>query len=220
MASTFIPSRCALIDSVGSNLLVRGNMPLVREGRGLRYAYKEIELALGKDLSIYTFVDIPIIDNVGERAEFEVLMRAFGVDPYLYPSTFWPWWQQSAYDPNTLQGSLLTAGSLRKPGSILWRPFEGLPFEGDVQEFLYAPKWDFCGFIDNLVKMLETATNTVFYVHCQLGADRTGAAHTGYLMRAKGLTLTEAASLANATTTAGGPNEDYRRLLEAYAASL
>lgn len=218
MGSTFIPSRCAKIDEVGSNTLIRGNMPLMLPD--LHYAYKEIEEASEVSLTGKVFIEIPIIDNVGERQQFVAIMKAFGIDPDKFPTSFWPWWLKPGYNPNALLGSTLTTEGLQVPACVLWRPFEGLPEGEDPTMYLGPAGWDYGGFIDNLIRMLHSARNTVFYVHCQLGADRTGAAHIGYLMKAKGLNLDEASVIANSSTSAGSPNNDYQRLAEAYAKTL
>jgi len=218
MGSTFISSRCAHIDTVGSNYLIRGNMPLIAPD--MHYAYKEIEKASGLNLTGKRFVEIPIIDNVGERPEFVPLLNAFGVNPDLYPSSFWPWWTQPTYDGNQLHGTYLKTEGLTVPGGLLWRPFEGLPDGADPKTFLRAPGWDFSGFVSQVVLMLAATENTAYYVHCQLGADRTGAFHIGYLMKAKGMSLTDATKIAVNSTSAGPPNADYKRLVEAYAKML
>ena len=218
MGSTFIPSSCAHIDTVGSNVLIRGNMPLT--GGDLHYAYNEIEAASKVDLMARRLIEVPIIDNVGERGQFEPLMRAFGVDPAQFPETFWPWWQQPDYDPNNQHGTELTTEGFQRPGGVLWRPFEGLPEGVDPKLFLEAPGWDYAGFVEAIIALLGTCVDTAIYVHCQLGADRTGAFHIGYLMRSQGMDLTEASFMANGSTSAGPPNADYLRLVAAYARSL
>ena len=68
--------------------------------------------------------------------------------------------------------------------------------------------------------MMKSYKETAFYIHCQLGADRTGAAHIGYLMKSKKMNLEEASDVANHSTSAGAPNADYQRLVEAYSKSL
>jgi hypothetical protein len=218
MGPTFLPDRCAYIDTVGTNYLIRGNMPLVGEDQ--HYAYKEIGKASGLNLTGKRFVEIPIIDNVGEREQFVALMRAFSVDPDQYPSSFWPWWTQPNYYANELHGRNLTTEGVTVPGGVLWRPFEGLPEGADPKTFLKAPGWDYAGFISQVVIMLASSEDTVFYVHCQLGADRTGAFHIGYLMKAKGFSFSDAWFTANAATSAGPPNADYERLVRAYAHML
>lgn len=219
MGSTFIPSRCAQIDTVGSNILIRGNMPLV--GDDFHYAYEEIRKASGVDLDNMQLVEVPVIDCVAERDQFSAILNAFGINAATdFPTSFWPWWNQSGYDPNGFLGGKLTTEGVSREGTVVWRPFEGLPADTDPEVFLGAPGWDYAGFIDNLIDMMALLNNTAIYVHCQLGADRTGAAHIGYLMKGKGLNLADASAVANSSTSAGPPNADYQRLVEAYSTSL
>lgn len=220
MGSTFIPDRCAHIDTVGRNVLIRGNMPLL--GADLHYAYDEIEAASKVDLSNMKLVEMPIIDNVGERAQFEPLLRAFGVDPGIYPSSYWPPWMQTGYDPSKMLGRDVATEGKQHPGTLIWRPFEGLPAGADPKEYLFSPGWDYSGFVDHVIALLHMNLYVpqAVYVHCQLGADRTGAFHIGYEMKAHGLSLAEAAAKANSSTSAGPPNADYQRLVAAYASTL
>jgi hypothetical protein len=191
-------------------------MPLV--GPKLQYAYNEIQQASGLDLDRMSFVEVPIIDCVGESQQLTSIMKAFMIDvPRVFPPDFWPWWNHSGYDPNGFLGGHLVADGIEREGTVVWRPFEGLPPNTDPEVFLKAPGWDYCGFIDNLVQMMQKLKETAVYIHCQLGADRTGAAHIGYLMRSQGLSLSDASEIANRSTSAGPPNEDYQRLVEAYA---
>jgi hypothetical protein len=191
-------------------------MPLV--GPHLHYAYRDIQEASGVDLDSMEFVEIPIIDNVGEREQFAAIMGAFNVDPDKeFPVSTWPWWNQKGYDPDGFHGGPLITQGLERDGAVVWRPFEGLPPNTAPEHFLRSPGWDYAGFIDNLVDLVALLRNTAIYMHCQLGDDRTGAAHIGYLMRAKGMSLAEASVIANASTSAGPPNADYQRLVEAYA---
>lgn len=216
MGSTFIPSRCALIETRGSNYLVRGNMPLL--GADLHFALEEIEKASGVSFAGKRFMEFPIIDNVGEREEFEPLCLAFGVDPAQFPASSWPWWEHHV-GGNTMLGSTLATEGHTLPGSLTWRPFEGLPPNTDPKVFLHAPGWDYVGFVEHVDLVMSQAKNAVVYVHCQLGADRTGAFHIGLLLK-QGLTLTEAVAKAGSYTSAGPPNADYMRLVGAYAVEL
>ena len=219
MGSTFIPSRCAHIDTVGSNVLIRGNMPLIEPD--LHYAFNEIEAASGvDDLLARKLVEVPIIDNVGERGQWTPLMEAFGVDPNRFPTSFWPPYLQAGWDPNAMLGTTLTTEGLTTPGSVLWRPFEGLPVGQDPKLYLTTPGWDFSGFIDHVILLMHTMVDSAIYVHCQLGADRTGAFHIGYLMKSQGMNLKDATNQAARSTSAGLPNADYMRLVDAYAKSL
>lgn len=216
MGSTFIPSRCALIETRGSNYLIRGNMPLL--GNDLHFALEEIEKTSGKSFAGKRFMEFPIIDNVGEREQFEPIMKAFGVDPSQFPASAWPWWEHGVGGNIMLGSHLKTEGHLL-PGNVTWRPFEGLPPNTNPKTFLHAPGWDYVGFIEHVDGLFSSMQNAVFYVHCQLGADRTGAFHIGLLLK-QGMTLTEAVAKAGSYTSAGPPNEDYMRLVTAYAVEL
>jgi hypothetical protein len=195
-------------------------MPLL--GDDLHYAYDEICAASKVDLSKMQLIEMPIIDNVGERAQFEPLLRAFGVDPGIYPSSYWPPWLQPGYEPNKRLGSAVTTEGKTHAGSIIWRPFEGLPAGEDPQQYLDFPIWDYAGFVDEVVSLLgqNLLVPVAIYVHCQLGADRTGAFHIGYLMKTQRLSLAAASAKANASTSAGAPNADYQRLVAAYSQTL
>lgn len=218
MGSTFLPGRCAKIDTVGTNVLIRGNMPLIAPD--MHYAFDEISAASKVNLATRKLIEVPIIDNVGERAQWEPLMRAFGVDPGLFPTSYWPPYLQAGWKPNELLGTVLTTEGHQMAGSVLWRPFEGLPADTDPKVFLDWPGWDFSGFIDHIIELLHTVTNSAIYVHCQLGADRTGAFHIGYLMKSKGMDLEDAILNAVSSTQAGPPNADYMRLVKAYSEFL
>lgn len=214
MGSSFIPSRCAAIEVRGSNILIRGNMPLL--GADRHFALKEIEASVGLSFEGLRLLEIPIIDNVGERHEFEPLLWSFGLDPIHYPASFWPWWQHGIGGNQKLGTELRTEG-LTLPGSLIWRPFEGLPAGQDPTPYLHAPGWDFAGFVELIDHLLSSEKDTVIYMHCQLGADRTGAAHIGLLVH-QGMTLSAAMDKASHATSAGAPNADYLRLVTAYAA--
>lgn len=190
-------------------------MPLIKE----RYCYKEILEVTGVDATGKKWIEVPIIDNVGERFQFASLMNSFGVNPSDFPKSFWPWWKpENKYNPNQLHGNTLTTEGMTVPGSVLWRPFEGLPASTDPKQFLDSSGWDYSGFIEVISKLLHSKSNSIIYVHCQLGADRTGAFHIGYLINNFCMNIEEAFKIASTSTSASAPNEDYRRLVEAYAA--
>ena len=216
MGSTFIASRCALVATRGPNALIRGNMPLL--GADNHFALNEIEAAAGVPLGSRPFLEFPIIDNVGERAQFVPLVKAFGVDPATMPADAWPWWEHGV-GGDTPRGTTLTTEGRAVPGSLTWRPFEGLPEGADPKPFLHAPGWDYVGFVEHVDRVLTGGSGVVVYVHCQLGADRTGAFHAGLLLK-QGYTLKDALRIASTATSAGSPNSDYLRLVAAYAEEL
>ena len=210
----FLADRCAKIDTVGGNVLIRGNIPLI--GDDQHFAYNEIAKASQTDLSQFHLIDFSIIDNVGERPYWTKEVQAFGINPNTFPSTYWPPYLQESYNPHTLLGTQVTTEGKSHPASLVWWPFEGLPRGENSRVYLHTPGWDYSGFIEYVIELLRTRTNTAIYVHCMLGADRTGAFHIGYLMKSKGLNLLNATALSVSTTSAGPPNADYARLVAAY----
>lgn len=214
MAATFDPKRAAIVDEREGHLLIRCNMPIREDGS---FAYREIQAAVDRDFSQYkTFIDISVIDCVGERLSFSLETSAFGIDAdKSFPESIWPPYLHG-YNPKKLQGmGYLSYEEARRSGGLYWWPFEGVPPNADPKVYLTAPGWDFAGLVDFLIKLHERKDSTnVIIFHCMLGADRTGALHRGYLMRAKGMTLAQASKEADALV--GPPNADYQRLAVAY----
>jgi hypothetical protein len=222
VSAHFDPKRVAVIDlpkTRSHHLLVRGNMPLV----GNDFAYPEIESALSLDFSADRFVSASFIDNTGERSSWSNELNAFGEDPGKFPTDSWPpYVRQQDWNPKTLLGNgNLVYGSLVRPRAhLIWWPFEGMAPHDDSKVFLHSPGWDFAGCVDHLYNLYLDLKEpaTVYYVHCMMGADRTGALHAGLLIRA-GVDVEEALKISSNATPAGAPNSDYLRLVRAYAAS-
>lgn len=222
--SAFDPTRVAALTLPGittKHRLVRGMMPLV----GSDFAYTEIEDALKVDLSTTRFVSLSLIDNTGERGMWAAEMKAFKVDPNVYPKENWP---PYLHQPNWTPNKLLGTGDLvygksffRQKANLIWWPIEGLSPIDDPKVFLGKPGWDLGGLVDFLYRMLLNAKSeeTTYYFHCSRGADRTGALHAGLLLKS-GLTRAEAIEVTSKATSAGAPNADYLRLIAAYADSL
>jgi len=209
----FDPSRVALVDQNGSNLLVRGMCPTV-SGSFDKEALLSAIRARGVDPGGKRLVVISVIDNTGERWAWAPEVSAFRVDPNSIPQSQWPpYVNRPGWDPGVALGH-------NAMGAFFWWPFEGLPPATDPTVFLGSPGWDFSGAVAQVESLFQTARGSLIYFHCMLGADRTGALHTGYLMKAKGMSLADASAIADAATSAGAPNGDYIRLRQAYAESL
>jgi len=199
-------------------MIVRGNMPLI-DGD---FAYPEIENVLNCDLSVDKFVSMSSIDNTGERDSWAAELSAFRVSPDIYPARDWPpYLHQADWAPGRLQGTgelIYGKSFVRQKANLIWWPFEGMSPTDDAKVFLYSPGWDFAGCVEYLYGLYrdETTPAMVLYVHCMLGADRTGALHAGLLVR-DGLGIEEALGIASKATSAGAPSPDYIRLARAYA---
>ncbi|OPZ38855.1 MAG: Dual specificity phosphatase, catalytic domain [Synergistetes bacterium ADurb.BinA166] len=212
----FDPARVALVDAVDGNYLIRGPVPIRSDGS---FAYSEISSAAGVDVSAGPLVVVSLIDCTGEHRMLADELAAFGL-PDQWGISYWPPYLQPGYDSKKLWGSCLSEHGVHRPASLIWWPIEGLADGQDPEDFLGWPGWNFSGLVDCMAGLLGSRSNVSLYVHCSLGADRTGAAVSGYLMKSKGLTADEALSEASIQTPAGSPSPDYVRLVRAYAASL
>ena len=214
MTMPFDPTRVALVDQVGSNLVVRGMDPACDGVTFNTQAVLDAVRAAGADPTGKKLVVLSVIDNVGERWAWSPEVSAFGFDPDDCPTADWPpYVNVPDWDPRTVFSS-------NELGDLYWWPFEGLPENTDPTVFLTSPGWDFSGVVDQVISLCKNETDALIYFHCMLGADRTGALHSGYLMRACGLSLIDADKIADTATSAGAPNADYVRLRAAYAATL
>lgn len=214
--NVWLPERVKKVDQVGDNVLIRGCMPLA--GDPWHFAYDEISAAAGVALGAYDLVDISVIDCVGERYMLQPEMNAFGLEAP--DEKYWPPYGQKGYDPRVGNETALRTEDGIVPATFYWWPIEGLPEGGDAAVFLGSPGWDLSGLVALVSQLMSERASRpkAVYVHCTLGADRTGALHTSYLVR-RGLPLNEAIGQADSSTSAGAPSEDYRRLRAAYAAS-
>lgn len=214
----FLAERVGIVDRRDSTILVRGTEPLI--GEDLHFAYNEIAAAIGVNLPDYDFIDVCLIDNVGERWAFAPEVKSFGIDPdKQFPTSYWPPYLQPGYNSKALIGTELTTEGKTVPGQMIWWPIEGVPKGQDGQTELHWPGWNFIGLVDYLIDLFGSFKQTVIYFHCMVGSDRTGAAHIGYLMKAKGMSLDQAIA-ASKITQAPPPRNDYMDLVHAYAKYL
>lgn len=215
----FIPGRMAIVDQTSSSYLVRGSEPLNASNQ---FAYTEMTQVIPsidwKDMSL---VDVCLIDNVGERADWQVEMSSYGQNPNLYPASNWPPYHfQPDWDPALPMGDELDYGTGKVPGSIIWWPIEGFDKGTDPTVYLTSPGWDFSGLIMTLQRLLLDP-KTVVYVHCELGTDRTGAAVMGYLMKWKGMSYLQALKAASTgAPEIKAPDINYQNLAYAYAKTI
>lgn len=215
----FIPGRVAVVDTVGTSLLIRGAEPLNAQNQ---FSYAELTRTLPQvNFHGKTFLDVCLIDNVGERPDWQIEMTSYAQDPATYPMNNWPPYTfQPDWDPAVPLGSTLTYPAGTVPGSLVWWPIEGFGRFTDPTVYLTSPGWDFSGLVQCLNNLLKTS-DTILYVHCELGSDRTGAAVMGYYMKWKGMSYHQA--LAAASTGAPEikqPDQNYLNLAHAYAKTI
>lgn len=223
MPLPFDPTRVAVVDDAPERnaTLVRGMDPA---STGIFDAKSLLDAFTSKGVQVNgrNLVVVNVIDNTGERWAWGPEMVTFGADTSSYPASQWPpYLNRPGWTPGKPvgDGKWVVGNVVGGRGDLYWWPFEGLPAGEDPKVFLTSPGWDFSGVVDLVVQLFQQP-KVVVYFHCMLGADRTGALHTGYLMRAKGMTLAAASKVADTATSAHGPNEDYQRLRAAYAATL
>lgn len=206
----FSPELVKVVDRVGPNTLIRGPMPLRADES---FAYEDIAQATGLDLTQKTFVDISLIDCTGEHMFLAAEMAAFGLTAP--EPSYWPPFLQPDYHPSKGTPSTLPGGH---PAKFFWWPIEGIGAGADPTPMLYSPGYNFAGLVGRLTQLMYDPSPKNVYIHCMLGADRTGALHGGYLLK-KQEPLSRVLQLIDCTP-AHLPNVDYIRLIEAYAASL
>lgn len=215
----FIPGRAAVVDTVGTSFLIRGSEPL---NSANQFAYMELAQAVPQvNFHGKTFVDVCLIDNVGERPDWQIEMTSYGQDPAWYPQRNWPPYTfQPDWEPAVPLGVTLNCDAGSLPGSLVWWPIEGFGRFTDPKVYLTSPGWDFSGLVQCLNNLLKTA-DTILYVHCELGTDRTGATVMGYLMKWKGMTYHEAkAAASTGAPEIKCPDENYLNLAKAYAKTI
>lgn len=212
---TFEPDRVALVDEIAGSRLIRGPFPLLVDGT---FAYSGIADKIDVDLSNTTMTIVSLIDSTGEHPMLQAELASVGL-PDLWGPDYWPPYLQPDYDAGSLHDcTILENGSPRK-GAFMWWPIEGIGHGQDSTVFLTSPGWNLSGLIDRIISLMQDPSRTV-YVHCSLGADRTGAVVTCYLMKTRGMPFPDAWRLAASQTPAGFPNYNYEILSSAYASLI
>lgn len=210
--TVFIPARTSIIDQIGQNFLIRGNMPLTSMDD---FAFNDIENVVNMNFKNHNFMDICLIDNAGEIKSFEPEIKAFWLSLSSFPS--WPPINKN-YDPKILRGGTLVSRNLTRQGNFVWWPIEGIGPNQNPNDFINSG-WNFSGLVDFLISLSKTEKPTAIYFHCMLGADRTGALHAGYMMKSKNMKADKAIEIVS-NCGAGKPNSDYINLINKYGEYL
>jgi hypothetical protein len=217
-STTYAPKRTFVVQQVGSNVLVRGNLPLTPDGS---FAYdklnKTLKKAIGGDFDLLnnTIIDVSLIDNQGELPELTAEFTAFGVAGSI--PTVWP---PVAHGVNifTQYGSTVEG----HPGKLIWMPIQGCVDTNNCSA-IEPTLYNFGGIVDQLNTLVNTGTNTVIYYHCMNGHDRAGSLTACYMMKHMGRTRDQAMNDAppeGALAMSHDWKETYKPLIEWYAGTI
>jgi hypothetical protein len=208
----FIPSRVAVVDvdAPTGNVLVRGNLPLVKKAcypeEERCFAYDELNERLkqitggivpGFNLDDYEVIEWVLHDGKGNRDELNVEMKALGrtVGEITCGATWLPFQQCSQWDPKTLYSSVALE---KKPWGLIWWPMYACPHRPcddtniifdrctEKEVALNKDKFNFIEASQHLRSLLTAASPSgkkrLIYFHCIQGADRTGTLHLMYAL--------------------------------------
>lgn len=183
MDTVYNPKRTFIVNQVGSNYLVRGNLPLDDDGNFTYDALAKALKAQGKiTLSKMTLIDVSLIDNQGEAPELSAEFKAFDENmPTEWPPVY------HGFDIFQQFGSLIQG----HPGKLMWMPIQGCADNANCQ-LVEPAQYNFAGIVDELQKLVTTGTNTVIYYHCMNGHDRAGSLTACYQMKHMGRTRDQA----------------------------
>lgn len=203
----FDRSKTAVIDQVGTNVIFRGNVPLVQNAdNSYTFVYDELNASLaGYDLRDYDLVVVSTLPATSEWLAGE--MAAFGLS-------------SSDVTGNTNLDQQLGTRVDDHPARLVWWPVTGLPFGIDP-----ATRWSsttgFDGLISWIVKVsgAQGARPLAIYLHDLDGLQVAGAMHLGWLMLATGISWTRA-QVAALERINPLPTLDHLRLIQAYARFL
>jgi hypothetical protein len=188
----YSPKRTYLVNTVGTNYLVRGNEPLNESGA---FAYDELNEKLQTlipdfNLKNNKLITISLIDNnpASERSDLNKEFLAYGIsqedfDKYLsFPNTWPPFYR--GVDVKAQSGTTVCGQS----GAMVWYPVQGCSDENNC-ELVEAPQFNFSGLVDYMQALITTEENVVVYYHCEHGHDRTSALTGAYMLKYMGKTL-------------------------------
>jgi hypothetical protein len=205
----FISKRLAIVDmdAKTGNILVRGNLPLVKKGLNACYhgqdrcfAYDEINIKMKErmqqidphfnfNIEEYDVIEFVLHDNVGNKDELSVEMNTLGlnldaiVNGYGYK---WPPYDDGGdWQPKTIYTSTLPENKL---WGLTWWPVYACDTKpcDEIDTDRGLNKYHFLDASAYLKELLTTPASSgkkrLIYFHCIQGADRTGTLHIAYIM--------------------------------------
>jgi hypothetical protein len=213
MDTVYNPKRTFVVNKVGSNYLVRGNLPLDDDGN---FAYDDLAKRLKADkiaLSKMTLIDVSLIDNQGEAPELTAEFKAFDETmPTVWPPV------DKGFDIFQQFGSTVCG----HPGKLMWMPIQGCA-DNDNCQLIEPPQYNFGGIVDQLHNLVTTGSNTVIYFHCMNGHDRAGSLTACYMMKHMDRTRDQAMNAAPPEGAMAMKHDwkvTYKPLIEWYAGTI
>jgi hypothetical protein len=213
METVYNPKRTFVVNKVGSNFLVRGNLPLDDDGN---FAYDDLAKRLKADkitLSKMTLIDVSLIDNQGEAPELSAEFKAFDETmPSVWPPV------DKGFDIFKQFGSSVCG----HPGKLMWMPIQGCADQNNCT-VVENPQYNFAGIVDHLQMLIEAGSNTVIYFHCMNGHDRAGSLTACYMMKHMGRSRDQAMNQpppGGAMAMKHDWKETYKPLIEWYAGTI
>lgn len=213
MAAVFDPARCSCIDKTATTSIWRGNLPINQNGD---FAYHEMCVAMGM-LPGVALIDVSLLDNVqgSEREQWNLELKTYGVNPSMFASApdIPPQFNEPNWNPGKLLGDGVHLRSGVAPGNLVW-----WQIEGGHDGIVLGPavkSYNFLGLL-KYMEVLRNLPNSLIYIHCMNGTDRTGAVVAAYAITYLDMNLKEAMALADSVRPAGTMNKDYVQLVEAY----
>jgi hypothetical protein len=196
-APQFNPARVAIVDEFDGNLLVRGNLPLVKTDPDSEYHYAWAELKTkmegkipGFKIEDYEIIDFALIDNqVSGKVQMTALIKALGMEGLgsIHCGDHWYPFQGCDWEPAEIYWS--TAVDKKLAGLVWWPVWAcpSIPCMGDEIDTALDPKQfnfiDASAFLKELLTTKsESGKKRLIYFHCVQGTDRTGALHIAYIL--------------------------------------
>lgn len=181
-----VSERTHIVDELGgrggSNLLIRGNLPLLRSNI---FSYEEIkrrvhELSL-MNLADHRLIVVSLLHSTAsyERRDLENELRALAIPDSesrdIFDKEKWPPFSQGSMRRN-FQGRFENI-----PVLFYWHPVQGCANDQECET--NEAGFRFSALVELLVELMKSKPPTVVYIHCTNGNDRVVSLAKAYLLR-------------------------------------